>query len=182
MDLLKPLDRVTLLGLGPSIYDWVVSTHDRFDLIDGETWTINSGAALFNHDLVFDMHSQGWIDGLDPEIKDRVTRRRQWLKAHSKPVVMPRALPEYPTSLTYPLAEVERLTGSSYFAVGVVYALALAHVRDVKRLDIYGLDHKNERGLPCVEYWIGRLVQKGCRVVMSERSEILGAKEEHYGY
>lgn len=176
MNLIQHVERVTLLGLGPSIYDWIRTTHDRFDTLNGEVWTINAGAALFHHDLVFDMHTEGYIDSLDPELKDRVLRRRAWMKTHDRPIVMPNVRLELPTSVAYPLAEVQEKTRSSYFAVGIAYPLALAHCCDVKTLRIFGLDFpqdQDERGRSCAEYWVGRLIEKGCQVQTSPNSHFM---------
>lgn len=176
MKLIQHVERVTLLGLGSSIYDWIRTTHDKFDTLNGEVWTINSGGALYRHDLVFDMHSGGWIDKLDADIKDRVLRRRAWFKNHDKPIIMPRALPEYPTSVAYPLAEVQAKAKSSYFTIGAAYPLALAYVCDVKQLRIFGFDFSGdalESGQACCEYWVGRLIEKGCQVQTSPNSHFM---------
>src|SRR5262245_6631490 len=129
--------KLTLLGLGRSIYDWISQTHDNFEELD-TVWVINAGCGLFRHDVVFDMHTDEWIDRLDDKTKKRADNRREWLKNHDKPIIMPRKHPDYPTSVGYPLGEVIEKTGSCYFASGLAYPMALAFLYEVKQIKLFG--------------------------------------------
>lgn len=178
--LIRPVETVTMIGMGASVYDWVSNVHDEF-LTNGEIWTINSGAALFRHDYVFDMHTDEWIAKMDEKTKERAIRRREWLVNHDRPIIMPKAKPELPTSITFPLGEVIELTKSVYFATGASYMLALAYVCDVKYLKLFGCDFSydrntnthDEQGRACAEYWIGRLVQRGTKVATPTNSHLM---------
>ncbi len=173
----RQVDTVTLLGLGASIYDWVNVTHKDFS-DQGEVWTINAGGKLFRHDLLWDMHSEKWLQDRKCE---RAIKRHEWLKTHDKPVVMPQALPEFPTSITFPLREAIEKTNSCYFSTGLAYPLAWAYCCGVKRLRLFGCDFSysrdtnthDEQGRACCEYWIGRLIEKGCRVEVTNNTHLL---------
>ena len=193
MQLPRKIDSLTILGLGASIYDWVNITHQDFADQD-EVWTINAGARLFRHDVLWDMHTPEWLASLDDKTRDRTQRRRDWLKNHDKPIVMPKAMPDYPTSITYPLRQVIERTNSCYFATGIAYMLAMAMCCEVKRLRLFGCDFSyardtnthDEQGRACAEYWIGRLVERGCHVGSSANSHLMdGFKRSRgliYGY
>lgn len=189
----RKLKKVTILGLGKSVYDWVTLSHQDFP-DHGEVWTINAGALCFKHDVVFDMHTEGWIYRLKHRDLVKIIKRREFLKTHDKPVYMPKALPGFPTSVTYPLREVVETTGSVYFSTGMSYMLAMAFCCDVEELMLWGCDFAydpklskvNEPGRECCEYWVGRLVQKGCRVAHSQHTHFMDMHKRSrgiiYGY
>jgi hypothetical protein len=188
MDLLQKRKQVTILGLGKSIYSWISSIWDDFRP-DFEIWTINAGSACFRHHLVFDMHTDKYIAGLSNDTQERVRRRREWLKNHDKPIVMPKALPDYPTSVTYPLNAVYERTHSMYFATGISYMMALAYVCDVEELLMFGCDFSysrdtnthDEQGRACCEYWVGRLIEKGCKVGYTSDTHFMDAARRSEG-
>jgi hypothetical protein len=110
---------------------------------------------------------------------------------------LPKAMDRYPTSQTYPLKLVVETLKSDYFVCGMAYMLAMAHMCNVKRLFIFGCDYiaekvnrdgtvRMEDGRANVEYWLGRLVEKGAQVWVTEKSPVLGAceriKGKLYGY
>jgi hypothetical protein len=173
----RKLKTVTIIGLGASVYDWVSRVHDEFDN-DGDIWTINAGGALFRHDLLWDMHTPEWLEERNIQ---RALKRRQWLKNHDKPIMMPKALPEYPTSITYPLRTIIEKTRSAYFASGLAYVLAMAYCCEVDRLRLFGCDFSyqrdinthDEQGRACCEYWVGRLIERGTRVEVTNNTHFL---------
>ncbi len=189
MDLLKPRDKVVILGLGASVYEFVTDTYNSFDT-GWEVWTINAGAKLFNHDIVFDMHEPAWLERHCKARKTDVPlKRREWLKTHDKPIVMPKADPDFPTSVTYPLKKVVEMVGTPYFANGMSYPLALAMCCGVKQLKLFGVDFSydrdrnthDEQGRACAEYWIGRLVQTGCNVGHPKATHLLDSHNRSQG-
>lgn len=179
--------------MGASVYDWVSITHRDFLDDLGEVWTINAGCRLFRHDVLWDMHTPKW---LDKKKLDRAIRRREWLKqhGHDKPIMMPRADPDFPTSVTFPLRQVIEETNSVYFSSGMAYLLAMAYCCKVKRLRLFGCDFSyardinthDEQGRACCEYWVGRLIEKGTRVEVTNNTHFLDmltrSKGHIYGY
>ncbi len=81
--LLKPreIDKLTIVGLGASVYDFVNHTWLNFEET-GEVWTINSGAMIFRHDMLWDMHTPEFLE-LKHKAKGKsmepALRRREWL-------------------------------------------------------------------------------------------------------
>ncbi len=189
----RPIENLTIIGLGASVYDWIAQIYQDMGDV-GEVWTINAGGVCFRCDVLWDMHSDEWIEQLQPIMRKRVIKRREWLKNYDKPVVMPKAKPEYPTSVTYPLREVIEKTSSVYFGTGMAYMLAMALACEVKRLRMFGCDFSydrqsnthDEQGRACCEYWVGRLVGSGCQVGTSTRTHFLDgwnrSKGKIYGY
>jgi hypothetical protein len=190
---IRPIDTVTLIALGSSCYDWVRFTYKDFNDLGGEIWTINAGAAVFRHDVAWDMHTKEWLEQRKGKLA-HVLRRREWAKGHDKPIVMAKSDPEIPNSFTYPLRAVIEKTHSYYFSGGLAYPLAYAHACDVKRFRIFGADFSynrdtnthDEQGRACAEYWIGRMVEKGVRVEYSKDTHFMDmhkrGKGHIYGY
>lgn len=190
----RPITELVVLGVGQSCQSWASFMAERPGW-NGEVWTINAGGLAFRHDVVFDMHTEEYIFSENEGKLERILERRKWFETHDKPVVMPKALPQYPTSMTYPLKLAIQLLRTDYFANGMAYMLAMAHLCDVKQLFVFGADFLADKpdgrqfiedGRACVEYWMGRLAEKGCQVWVTEKSPVLGAstriKREVYGY
>jgi hypothetical protein len=179
-------DVITILGCGPSIYDWINYNCKDFPA-DDQIWVVNPGARLFYHHVAFDMHDQPWIDKMD---KERLRRRRAWMASHNKPIVMPQALPEIPTSVTYPLHRVVSETKSNYFADGTSYMFAMAYLLKPKVLRVFGADYSfnrqetthTEPGEKCANYWIGRIKESGVQVEMSKNTHLMDQAERSKGF
>jgi hypothetical protein len=180
---------ITIVCMGPSHAEWLQQTPYGMAQF-GEVWTINCGGRFFPHDMLFDMHTNEWLE------RHRLLRekkRRLEYMGRTKPVVMPYADPDIPCSVAYPLQEVIELTGDDYFACGPSYMLALALVSGCQNLKLYGLDFSaphgighSERGRACCEYWAGRLIQSGTHVEVAKTSQFMAGADRTlhklYGY
>jgi len=188
---IREIPHLAIIGMGKSVYQWIVSNYA--DIQDCEVWTLNMGSAIFRHDVVFDMHEDEYLVG--DKAAPRIDKRREWLKKHDKPIIMPKALSDFPTSLTYPLREVIEGTGSTYFSTGVAYMLALAYMCKVRQLKLFGIDFSydrslathNEPGQKCCEYWTGRIQERGCNVELPNDTHFMDmhhrtTKATIYGY
>ncbi len=151
---------VALIGMGPSITDFIAETMTQEFLPDfaDEFWTINMASNMVHSDLVF------WLDDLEQQERFKpglmAVLRRKGVK-----VLTSTAYPEIlPKSYDYPLDEVAALAiknfGKPYLNNGVAMAIAYALVRGVKVMKIYGADFSYpnrdyaESGRACVEAWI----------------------------
>jgi hypothetical protein len=192
----RPITELVILGLGQSSQSWPGFISERPDFA-GEVWTVNAGVLAFRHDVVFDMHTEEYVFSQDDFRVEQILSRRKWLETHDRTVVLPKALAKYPTSQTYPLKLVAEALQSDYFACGMAYMLAMAHLCGVRRLHLFGCDYisekanrdgtvKMEDGRANVEYWLGRLSERGCQVWVTEKSPVLGADKRIngalYGY
>jgi hypothetical protein len=194
----RPIDSLVILGLGQSCQSWpsLMANRPHFN---AQIWTINAGALAFRHDVVFDMHTEEYCHRQEDGRLALILARRKQFETHDKPVVMPKASPLYPTSQGFPLRLVVEALRSDYFANGMCYMLALAMLCGVKHLSLIGADFTLERDEPdkefrrfvedgraCVEYWLGRLVERGCEVVVTDKSPVLMANQRAnrmiYGY
>ena len=192
----RPITKLVCLGLGKSIADWPAMLYEHPELAGHEVWTVNSGGLTFKHDVVFDMHTEEYIYSQDTKQLKKILGRRKFLKTHDKPILMPRALPEYPTSVTYPLRLVVEQTRCNYFNNTGAYMMALAYLCGVRELIIFGMDYAAEKddgslyvenGRACVEYWLGRLTESGCLVVLTEGTRLMDSQSHSktgaiYGY
>ena len=189
----RRIPRLTILGLGKSIYDFVCLMNETAaDL--GEIWTINAGGMIFRHDVLWDMHTDAYLAGLKEKTRGRILLRREKLRSHDKPIVMPDVHPDYPTSVAFPLDLVVAGTNSTYFANGMAYMLAMAMLCEVRDLNLFGTDFSydrntnshDEQGRACCEYWVGRLVGKGVAIHTTGNSHFMDSKNrvqgKIYGY
>jgi hypothetical protein len=190
----RPIEKLVIVGLGMSCYDFVIDQYNNFDT-SWEVWTINAGGKCFSHDVVWDMHERGWLERHCANGKgDAPLKRREWLKTHDKPVVMPRRDPEIPMSVQYPLKKVVEMVGTPYFSNGMAYPLAMALCCGVKHLKMFGVDFSydrdmnthDEQGRACCEFWLGRLVHSGCNIAHSQNTHLMDANTRAdgtiYGY
>ncbi len=178
-----PLEAVTILGLGPSVSSWIDHNHQFFDRSpDHQVWTVNAGAALFQHDMVFDMHTSEY---LEQQAHEPALKRREWMKKHDRPIVMNRAEPDIPTSFTYPLKLIIDQLRSSYFFTGPAYMFAFALACGVKRMRVYGMDFSNNAEFhpdrACAEFWLGLATGRGVAVEVTSNTDLLGARDRYKG-
>ncbi len=151
---------VALIGMGPSITDFIAETMTQEFLPDfaDEFWTINMASNMVHSDLVF------WMDDLKQQERFKpglmAVLRRKGVK-----VITTKSYPEIlPNSYDYPLNDVAVMAiktfGKPYLNNGVAMAIAYALHRGVKVMKIYGADFSYpnrdyaESGRACVEAWI----------------------------
>lgn len=177
-EVIRPIKRLTILAMGRSINDWIAQTYLNSDAF-GEVWTLNHGGLMFRHDVLWDMHTEEYIANLTELDRARIAVRRKHLESHDRPIVTP---------YNFPLKEVIEQTQSDWFNNGMAYMLAAALCCKVEQLFLYGVDFvgpKFEDQRACTMYWLGRLIQSGCRVggsckVLEQLGRQTGA--QLYGY
>ena len=178
------LKKVAIVALGPSSQHYIQmvdAAGDRKKLFD-ETWTFNTYASLIESDRIFHMDDFK-VQEARAVKNERVAGMLEALKRYKNPIYTSFPEPEYPTSEAYPIKEVIEAFGSMYFTSTPPYALAYAMLRRVEEVAIFGADYTYpgvagcEDGRACLEYWIGRAQQMGMRVLVSERSTLLGQRE-----
>lgn len=185
-----PLQRVTILGMGQSLYSWVTMQHKLAGerIPHEEVWTVNSGGFTLKGDLNFDMHEMGW----NPELDALIGGRRKRYAERNIQVVLPEADPNIESSYTYPLDLVVETINESYFDNGVCYMIAFAmlclslHPEPAtnKELALYGVDynyvagkkvHGYEHGRCAVEYWLGRARALGLIITVPVQTTLMEA-------
>ena len=86
----------------------------------------------------------------------------------------------------YPVDKIIKAFNSHYFANSVAYMLAYALWLKVDKLKIYGIDQFDIRYVYercCVEYWLGRLEERGIDYQLSEGTALLKTLNgKLYGY
>jgi len=143
------LRKVCIVGFSPN------SRHDApYGDESFEFWGMNNLHAVITKeehpeakwDAWFDMHEREYISLNNPGL---LTDHEAWLKGCGIPVYMQQAFPDFPTSVAYPLAEVqERMVKDwgfapeerTYFHSSFAYPVALALHQGVDEIHVYGID------------------------------------------
>lgn len=186
---------VALLGLGPSITDYLEMTKrlgGRHKLAE-QTWCINALGNVFDCDLVFhmdDIRIQEIRAKAQPE--SNIAAMVEWLKTCKTPVITSRKHEDYPALIDFPLEEVINKYKIEYFNSTAAYAIAYAIHMDVKRLIIFGHDytypdaHDAEKGRACCEFWCGIAIANGVKIDFPPSTTLMDAiytrDERLYGY
>lgn len=186
-------DIITFVGLGVTCYDFVSFSYRRYEVEDNQIWTINSGVKLFQHDVCFDVHVPEWLNNQATRKQNpnpAPVGRRVWMQKHDRPIVLAKADPLIPTSLTFPLKSVIERTKSSYFTTGMAYMFACVWIVRPKVLRLFGCDFTYDReakthdepGRACCEWWCGRLVERGVKIEISNNTHFLDMKMRGTGH
>ena len=195
----KSPEHVAILGLGPSINDFLELTKrlgGRSAWCD-EVWAINALGDLFACDRIFHMDDllvQEARAAANPD--GNIAAMVRWLKTHPGPIYTSRRREGYPGLVEFPLEAFLNAgydnAGAPYFNSTAAYAVAYAIHIGVKQISLFGIDytlpnfHQAERGRACVEYWLGVATARGIKVTLTERTTLLDAcapdTERLYGY
>ena len=89
--------------------------------------------------------------------------------------------------MVYPLDEIIAHFNTKYFASSVCFSLAYAIYAGYEKIWLYGIDHTTGTCYvmqkACVEYWIGRAVERGIEVVIPKGSALCKTMNgKLYGY
>ncbi len=183
--------KVALVGMGPSIMDYIGDTMTQEfspDFAD-EIWCINMATCAFHADMVI------WMDDLYQQETFK-PNLMSFLRRRGTPVLTSKSYPDIiPNSYDYPIDEVGRLSlklfGKPYLTNGVAQAIAYGSVIGVKEMTLYGCDftYPNreyaESGRACVEAWIAAMVAVDTMEIrLSKRTSLFDAVDDKgiYGY
>ena len=186
---------VALLGLGPSVTDYLEMTKrigGRHKLAD-ETWCINALGDVFACDLIFHMDDVRIQEVRAKANSDsNISVMLEWLKTCKTPVITSRTHEDYPSLVAFPLEEVINKYKLEYFNSTAAYAIAYAIHTGVKKLIIFGHDftypdaHDAEKGRACVEFWCGVAISHGMKLDFPPSTTLMDAlhtrEERLYGY
>tara|TARA_Y100001972_G_scaffold111819_1_gene144988 strand:- start:1327 stop:2058 length:732 start_codon:yes stop_codon:yes gene_type:complete len=181
---------IAIVALGKSWHDYnLAKSHGaQFD----EVWAINAVSSVIFHDRVFMLDPASRF--LDSDAAGSQTpAMREVLKTHMGPIYTCELDKRCPGLVEYPINDVMQAGKSCYLNNTVAYAVAFAYMCKVGRLSLYGVDysykgnlHFAEQGRGCVEYWLGKLISKGCNVGVGHSSSLLdsneSAEDKLYGY
>ena len=195
VDLPRPRKHIAILGLGPSLDQYLEITKrvgGRHQFCD-ETWSINALGDVFGCDLIFhmdDVRIQEIRAAAKPD--SNIAAMLKWIKMSPVPVVTSRAHPDYPALVEFPLEDVLNKFGHEYFNNTAAYAVAFAIHIGAKEISVFGMDytypnvHDAEKGRACVEYWLGQAHARGIKINLPKTTSMMDACYERasrlYGY
>lgn len=108
----------------------------------------------------------------------------QWMRESEIPIYMTQVEPDIPMSVKYPLEDVAS-GGPQYLTSSIAMMFALALHEGFQTIGLYGIEFVHgteyEAQKPCLEYWMGRALERGVDVHKPEGCAIL--HQPHlYGY
>lgn len=184
---------IAILGLGPSLNDFVGICKVKGGQLFDEVWGINNTGSFITCDKVFHMDD---IRIQESRAKDEpggaIDNMVKWLRDYNGRVFTSIPDDRYACLEAYPLADVLNKFGIHYFNSTVPYALAYALMIGVKEINIFGCDYtypgieKAEKGRACLEYWVGFARGMGVKVGVPETTSLLDTccdnTTRFYGY
>ena len=182
--------KIAVVAMGKSQLDYhlSISHSQEYD----EVWAIGSMCAVVKADRAFIMDpATRFFETFDAGPQTQVMRKT--LPRLDIPIYSCVADHRVPGINIYPLKEVIKATGCSYFNNSIAYALAFALYQEVGEINIFGADftyktnaHFAEMGRSCCEFWLAKCMDKNIEVSIALRSNLLdaniGVKEKLYGY
>ena len=135
-------------------------------------------------DRYFDLHPKAcWTRG-----GKKTAAYPKWLAKNTVPIFMQKQFVEVPASRAYPKGQILAEFGNArpYFTNHVAWMIALALTEGVTTLGLFGINYSSEseymmqRG--SAEFWLGRAVERGVRLVIPEQCSLLQEPNLLYGY
>lgn len=175
----KNTKRLAIVAMGPSHRDYVqaVMRSGCSSTIADEVWAINAAADVIRHDKAVIMDDlRLFVRRMEDEGRPGYT---EWMTRHDKPIITSTAYDEFPTSERFPLEPVLQDLKTPYFNSTVAYALALAIHEGFAKISLYGCDftypdvERAEAGRGCVEYWMGRAVERDIQLGIGQSTSLM---------
>jgi len=177
---------LVILGKGPTWPCGVDIARQR----QCELWTLNTAwqrpGVLEVATAVFEMHK--WSGD------EHYAEYKKFNPVHTLevPVYMQERFSDVPMALRYPIEEMEKAFGVSYWNNTICYMLALAiSRRRYSTLHLFGVDYREEHRAereferPCTEFWIGQGMARGVTFNLPTATNIFTFAEGvrcRYGY
>lgn len=183
---------VAVVAMGSSHRDYLdecLAQSSRWKVAD-ETWAINAMAGVIQHDRAFIMDDLPYFQK-QARTAPHLAGYQDWLHKSMAPIYTSEPHPEFPASVRYPIEDVVKLLGFSYFNTTVAYAVAYAIYIGVKEMRLYGMDFTDkenkafsEAGRACVEYWLRDAAWRGIKVYLPKNTSLCdqAAGRVLYGY
>ena len=182
--------KIAVVAMGKSQLDYhlSISHSQEYD----EVWAIGSMCAVVKADRAFIMDpATRFFETFDAGPQTQVMRKT--LPRLDVPIYSCVADHRVPGINIYPLKEVIKATGCSYFNNSIAYALAFALYQEVGEINIFGADftyktnvHFGEMGRACCEFWLAKCMAKNMIVSVAPTSSLLDTnvaiEEKLYGY
>ena len=166
---------IDLLGRGGSLHHW----NGRRDGV--HVWALNHTFLLTNGikvDRIFAMHDFSEYDpGKLPELVGDWDLGVKALNDSEAEIVCFQNWKSLKKGFRYPFEFIEDETGCNYFVNSMAYALALACVEGVKKINLYGCDfdkHNHDLSeVSGVEFWLGYCRGQGIEITNTPTSLLM---------
>jgi hypothetical protein len=112
----------------------------------------------------------------------------QWLAIQTTPIYMQKRYPDVPASMEFPVRRILQEFGNPrpYFTNHVAWMIAHALTEGVTTIGLWGINYALQSEYVAqrasAEYWIGRAVERGVKVILPEQCSLLRDPKLLYGY
>lgn len=166
------MNEIDILARGSSLSFW---NGPRKNV---RVWAINHAFLICNHkvDRIFAMHDPREYDPeKKPDIEGDFTRGVKALNDSCAEIVTEEIQIALIRAVLYPHEWVETETGDKFFVNSLAYALGLAVVEGVQKINLYGCDFNDTDNFEIagVQHWIGFCKGKGIEVTNTPISKLI---------
>lgn len=150
-----------------------------------EFWGHACSRHYYRHEMdrYFDLHPKAcWIRA------GKTAQYPVWLGRNMVPIYMQKKYGEVPASVEFPKGRIlaEFSDCRPYFTNQVAWMIALAMTEGVSAIGLFGVNYGIEseylRQRGSCEFWLGRAVERGIRIVLPAQSSLLADPLPLYGY
>lgn len=159
---------VSIVCQGESWKDWTPGD---------ETWAVNMMGMRIPHDLIWHMDDCRVQERRAEAGNRNVKTLLEFIQ--DRKFITSTVYPEYENAIEFPLDDIFAEFETMYFNSTVSYAIAYAIYMGFKEIRLYGADftypdrHKAEMGRGCVEYWLGRAIERGIKVTLPQNTSLM---------
>ena len=181
---------ICIVGFAPS--SAMLAPYHLLGDEDWEFWGINELYLMVPHASKFDKWFQLHMRADNIDRNPRDPKHKDWLKTCKMPVIIQYAHEEIPTSIAYPLKEVQKYFGQNiiknidtldskedfnYYTNTISYMIALAIMQKPNLIAVYGVDMAQEQEFghqrPSCEFFLGYCAGAGIKLYIPPESDLL---------
>ena len=137
-----------------------------------QIWTLGRNHIwLPRYDRFFELHSWSYL-----EQSNLQQIYYQYLSTCNDKLYVVEPHPTYPNAKIFPKDEIKKHFGS-YFTSSIAWMFAMALMEGATEIGLWGVDMRGDgeysHQRPCLEYWIGRAMEKGIKIHIHNNSVLL---------
>lgn len=181
---------IVAMGLSQADYPIACCLAGGRHMVADETWTINATGGIYESNLCFIMDDMRSLKETSEASGTSVANWFKWISNTDTTIMTSKAYPEFNSAVEYPIDEVFADQGYAaeafhYLTSTVAFAVAFAMWEKVSAIRLFGCDFDyaganapGEANRACVEFLLGRALERGIEVSVAGNSTLLGTRKE----